>query len=254
MRAIVGLAAILWLAGAAYGQSCPDADTGVAAKPSVLDGALTYHDELRSWLGLRLDHPECGENEVQLVFAKPEEQRAAETLQDCNVTAIGKLYNGETGYYSANVAMSIESLKPDASCHPKPVKPDAAASGIPPDLRNYQASITVDYRGKGHVRVEVWKDKSREVPLKPWEAYVNYLLNGAADLIYFGCREGFEWRDANQIPKAPREISSESDLNRASALLNDSVSTNVVTFTCEKAAVADNKPKKGADKILPYAN
>lgn len=254
MRVIIVFAAFLWLATTASAQSCPDANTGVAAEPAVLHGALAYHDELRKWLGLRLDHSECGGDEVQLVFPKSEERRAAETLQDCHITATGKLYNGETGYYSSNLAMSVESLKPDASCHPKPLKPDPAASRIPPDRRSYRASIMVDYRGKGHVRVEVWRDTGRQVSLKPWEAYVNYFLNGAADVIYFGCREGFEWRDANQIPKASKGISSENDLNRASALLNDSFSPNVVTFTCEKAAVADEKPKKGADKILPNAN
>jgi hypothetical protein len=241
MRAILGFTAILYLASTASAQSCPDANTGVAAKSSVLQGALTYHDELRSWLGLRLDHPECGENEVQLIFAKPEEQRVAETLQECNVTAIGKLYYGETGYYSAKLAMSIESLRPGASCRPRPLEPDPAKANVPADLRSYQASITVDYRGKGRVTVEVWTDETRRVSLKPWQAYVDYRLNGAADVVYFGCREGFEWRDANQIPKSSSGVSNGSDSNRASALLNDSVSPNVVTFTCEQAKASPLK-------------
>jgi hypothetical protein len=241
MRAILGFAAILYLASTASAQSCPDANTGVAAKSSVLQGALTYHDELRSWLGLRLDHPECGENEVELILAKPEEQRRAKALQGCGVTATGELYYGETGYYSAKLAISIESLKPDASCRPRPLEPDPAKANVPADLRSYQASITVDYRGKGRVTVEVWTDEKRRVSLKPWQAYVDYRLNGAADVVYFGCREGFEWRDANQIPKSSRGVSNGSDSNRASALLNDSVSPNVVTFTCEQAKASPLK-------------
>jgi hypothetical protein len=158
-----------------------------------------------------------------------------------NVTAIGKLYYGETGYYSAKLAMSIESLRPGASCRPRPLEPDPAKANVPADLRSYQASITVDYRGKGRVTVEVWTDEKRRVSLKPWQAYVDYRLNGAADVVYFGCREGFEWRDANQVPKSSRGVSNGSDSNRASALLNDSVSPNVVTFTCEQAKASPLK-------------
>jgi hypothetical protein len=241
MRAILGFAAILYLASTVSAQSCPDADTGVAANSSVLRGTLTYHDELRKWLGLRLDHPECGEKEVELILAKPDEQRRAKALRGCSVTATGELYYGETGYYSAKLAIAIESLKPDASCRPRPLEPDPAKVSVPADLRSYRASITVDYRGKGRVTVEVWTDETRRVSLKPWQAYVEYLLNGAADVMYFGCGEGFEWRGVNQIPKSSRGVRNESDSNRASALLNDSVSPNVVTFTCERAKASPLK-------------
>ena len=184
-------------------------------------------------MGLTLDQPVCGEKEVQLVFSDPQAQRRAESVRDCKVIATGKLYYGQTGYYSANLAMSIENLKPDASCHPFPVMPDPAAQNISPDLRLYYASITVDYRGKGHIAVEVWRDKNRSEPLKPWQAYVDYRLNGGGDVLYFGCREGFKWKDVAQVPNSSSgSVEGPSEL--AGVLLDDSVSPSTVTFDCER--------------------
>jgi Domain of unknown function (DUF4431) len=232
MRGFLLFLAIVWLAPVASAQSCPVSSTGEAADVSVLHGTLVSHHELRDWLGLALDRPECGEKEVQLVLSDSEAKRRAESFRGCKVTATGKLYYGQTGYYSANVAISIDDLKHDASCHPVAVEPDPAASNIPRDIHRYFASIKVDFRGKGHVTVEVWKDSERSAPLRPWGAYVNYLLNGAADVIHVGCRDGFRWKDVSLIPKSSRGP-VEGPEEMAGVDLNDSVSPNVVTFSCE---------------------
>jgi hypothetical protein len=234
MRALVGFVVTFWMATAAHAQKCPDATSGEAAGKSALHGTVVYHDDLRQWLGLKLDRAACGEKEVQLVFPDAGTERHAKSLRGCKATAIGELYPGVTGYYSAPLAVSVEELKPDASCHPVAVEPDPAASGIPPDIQQYFASITVDYRGKGHVSVEVWKDRARSAPLKPWGAYVNYLFNSAADVIYVGCREGFRWKDVTQIPKTSKGPVEGSE-DDAGVVLDDSVSPNVITFSCEKA-------------------
>ena len=192
MRFFIGFLTILWMATAAHAQKCPDATTGMADGASALHGTVVYHDELRQWLSLKLDRAACGEKEVELVFSDSAKWKHAKSLRGCKATAIGELYPGVTGYYSAPLAVSVRELKPDASCHPEAVEPDPAASGISPDIQQYFASITVDYRGKGHASVEVWKDRARSAPLKPWGAYVNFRLNGGGDVIYFGCREGFK--------------------------------------------------------------
>jgi hypothetical protein len=235
MRALLGFVAIFWLASAANAQSCPNAEAGEAPGDSVLRGKVILHDDLRRWLGLNLDQPACGEKEVQLIFSDSQAERRGESFRGCKVTATGKLYYGQTGYYSANLAISIENLKPDASCHPFPVMPEPAAQNISPDLRLYYASITVDYRGKGHVEVDVWKDRDRSVPLRPWQAYVDYRLNGGGDVLYFGCREGFKWKDVAQVPKSSSS-SIEGSSELAGALLDDSVSPNTLTFNCERVA------------------
>jgi hypothetical protein len=130
MRALLGFVAIFWLATAANAQSCPNAGAGEAPGVSVLHGKVILHDELRTWLGLNLDQRACGEEEIELELHEPETRRHVEGLRGCSVTITGKLYTGETGYYSTNLAMSVENLKPDASCHPVPVMPDPATQKI----------------------------------------------------------------------------------------------------------------------------
>ena len=195
---------------------------------------MRYHDDLRKWLSLDLEQSACGVKQIQLVFSNHELAKRAKSLDGCKATAAGTLYLGETGYYSSTLAISAKSLEADKSCQPSPMEPDPALTPIPLELRGYYASITVDYRGNGHLTVDVWKDATSVVRLKPWQAYVSYSLNGGADVLYFGCREGFLWRNVAQIPKSPHsEIQGAPEQGVAD--LNDSVSPNVITFECEKA-------------------
>jgi hypothetical protein len=113
------------------GQTCPGhSEHGLdnAQRPSVLHGILLVHDEIRKWIGLKLDQPACGQTEVQLVFSKAGAWREAEALRGCIVTATGKLYDSPTGYYSTGIAVSNAALKPDPSCRPSPVREDPRSS------------------------------------------------------------------------------------------------------------------------------
>jgi hypothetical protein len=234
LRSILIVSAVLLCnATLAHAQFCPDEKTGAASSISELRGTVRYHDDLRKWLSLDLERSACGLKQSQLVFSNHELARRAKSLDGCKATATGMLYFGETGYYSSTLAISVESLEPDKSCQPAPMEPDPALTRIPLDLRSYYASITVDYRGNGHLTVDVWRDATSVVRLEPWQAYVSYSLNGGADVLYFGCREGFLWRNAAQVPKSTRsEIQGAPEQGVVD--LSDSVSPNVITFACEK--------------------
>jgi hypothetical protein len=158
MRSLTILMLALATAGIASAQSCPPTDGSVADAPeaSVLHGTLVYHDDLRQWLGFKLDRPACRETEIELVFSNSAGWREAKSFRGCGLTIRGKLYEGVTGYYSTEVAIEDAALKPDPSCHPFPVEPDPALVPIPANVKSFHVSISTDYRGIGHVHIQVW--------------------------------------------------------------------------------------------------
>lgn len=232
MRALIVLAAALLTSLTINAQTCPTSE-GDASAPSTLHGRLLLHDELREWIGIKLDRPACEESEVQLVFSKNEDWRKAETLRGCAVTAIGVLYESPTGYYSANIAISNATLNPDSSCHTFPGRPDSSGVPIPPTVKEYQASITVDYRGKGHVDVKVWQAHDQRVLLKPWQAYVNYLITGGEEIIWFDCQKNFRISGITQVPASPDGLLKDIP-DQFRAELQDMKGRNVIEFTCRK--------------------
>jgi hypothetical protein len=237
MRKLGFVLAFLWVATFAQGQSCPvdDESFGYASEESTLHGTLLNHDELRQWLGLKLDRSVCGESEIQLVFV-PDGLKKAETLQGCSVEVTGKLYLSPTGYYSAHLAVQDPRLNPDPSCHPLPLKPDLSSSPVPKDLQTYSVSITVDYRGRGHVQVAVRQFETKAI-LKPWQAYATYMLNGSADLLWFGCRRGFRLGHVTQRPPAlSPPMTDGSDDEVGTGLDPDSI--NTIMFSCHKGSIA----------------
>lgn len=234
MRTLIVLATALLATIAVNAQTCPTEDEhGLreAARPSVLHGTLLLHDDLRHWLGIKLERPVCGQAEVELVFFKAGRRIEAETLRGCNVTATGKLYYTPTGYYSAAMAISDATLKPDPSCHPFPVEPDPSAIPVPPTVKAYHASISVDYRGEGHIDVTVWQGDDKRVPLTPWQAYVSYALNGALVVIWFDCQKDFRIKDITQTPHNPNGFFQDEPHGTA---LQDMNGMNVVKFTCQR--------------------
>jgi hypothetical protein len=216
-------------------QTCPtaaDSEQGRdASRSSLLHGQMAYHDDLRQWLGLKLDKRACGQGEIQLVFADATAWRKAEALRGCSLTVDGKIFDSPTGYYSAKLAMSDPMLHTDSSCHPFPVKPDLSTAPIPPSVRLYQVSITVDYRGKGHVGIHVSDGQNGAMPLEPSQAYAHYMLTGSADVIWFGCRKEFQLEHVTQRP-AGSEILSQGD--DAGAALRDMQGSNTITYSCQR--------------------
>jgi hypothetical protein len=229
---ILGIA-LLWGATTVHGQTCPITSGDEAKKPSVLQGTLLVHDEIREWIGLKLERPACGQNEVQLVFSKPQAWREAKSLRGCKVTASGQPYESPTGYYSAEIAISNAVLKPAPTCHPSAVEEDPSSVPIPSDMKAFYASVTVDYRGKGHVDVRVWHGGEARLPLAPWQAYVSYNLNGSLDLIWFRCQKDFLITDITQMPENPNGILRDQ-LNITGAVLQDMSGTNTIRFSCQR--------------------
>jgi hypothetical protein len=251
MRTLIVLATVLFAAIGLNAQTCPahdDKGLGEALEPSVLHGHFLLHDELRKWLGIKLDQPVCGQTEVQLIFSKADKWREAETLRGCAVTATGKLFDSPTGYYSADMAISDATLKPDASCRPIPITPDPYAVAIPPTVNSYHASITVDYRGKGHIDVRVWQGDDKPALLTPWQAYVSYTLTGAGDVIWLDCQKGFRIKGITQTPRNPNGIIEDSFLT--GTVLQDISGRNVIKFACQRKS-EDAHPQAKSPQSTP---
>src|SRR5579862_2624621 len=122
---------------AAKAQSCPPADQrSDGAESSTLHGTLVHFDELREWLGLKLDQPACGEEIVGLVFTV-RRAREVDALRGCGVTVEGKLYAPFSAYYSAPLVIQDADVRPDESCHPQAVQPDPLKVAVPTDLTSY---------------------------------------------------------------------------------------------------------------------
>jgi hypothetical protein len=248
MRCAAALAfaaiALLGAATAARAQSCPKdnpSSVDIAPEASTLHGTVVYHDELREWLGLRLDQSACGEDEIQLEFTDKSGNgfRRAVALRNCGVTAKGKLYNSPSGYYSTGVAMNDPPLVPDASCQPFPVKRDPATFYVPDELKLVHATITVDYRNRGHVDVKTWYEaKKEQIQLKPWQTYINYFLTGGGDTMWISCRKYFRMdKNITQDPKASADqiIPAEED-GSTSLVMANLKGVNTVTFACKRVA------------------
>ncbi len=234
MRAlwILVIASLLTLARGAVAQACPQSLEEAKAS-STLHGTLIYHNELRQWLGLKLDKETCGEEEIELVFLEAGNWRQAEALRNCQVTVIGILYYGLTGYYSAGMAISDPMVAPDVSCNPFPVKPDLATMPKKANIKRFTAQIVVDYKGAGSVKVRVWEDEQKKAELAPWEPYLSYMITGGRDVIWFHCADSFEISHIEQAPK-PKDGWFQDDPNMAGTVLPGEV--NTITFTCEREA------------------
>jgi len=227
------LVIVVWMPVAVKAQSCPPADQrSDGAESSTLHGTLVHFDELREWLGVKLDQSACGEKVVQLVFTG-QRAREVDAYRGCEVTVTGKLYEPATGYYSARLAMQNADVKAAPSCHPQAVQPDPSKVAVPADLTSYEASITVDYRGKGRVAAKAWRIEGAAA-LEPVQAYVSYELNGAADVLHFNCAGGFEVTNVHQTPKGAEPV-SEGYFETTG--LNDLSGVNKLEFRCEKKSI-----------------
>jgi hypothetical protein len=232
MRFLIVAMIVAWMPIVVRAQSCPqDNHLGDAAESSTLHGTLVHFDELREWLGVKLDHPACGEEIVGLVFTV-RRAREVDAYRGCEVTVTGKLYEPATGYYSARLAMQNADVKAAPSCHPQAVQPDPLKVAVPADLTSYQVSIVVDFRGKGHTEATVWRAGSEREKLMPTAAYLTFGLNGSAELLHFSCRVGFAVRDVIQKPAADHEAIDEGVYE--TAMLKDLGGVNRVGFRCEK--------------------
>ena len=219
--------------------SCPDYDKYKdlnAPKPSSLHGTIQFHDEIRQWLGVKLDKPTCNESEIQLVTAKSDGYRQMKTFVGCTVSVTGVLFQGATGYYSTKLAIDPD-IKPEAGCRRSALEPDPLTIPIPATLRNYQVSITVDYRGEGHVDFSAWSSSNPRQRLKPWQTYIHYAMTGGNDSIFFGCHKGFTVTDIRQDGKSALELLKNEDRvgDMPRAWLNQDQGLNTFTYICRRS-------------------
>ena len=222
----------------ARAQSCPDPGTWQqASSASTLHGRIAYHDELREWLGLKLDKSACGQDEIQLTFSEDKDWRQAEALRECEVTVIGTLFYSPTGYYSADMALADPVVAPNVTCAAHPVKSDPSLAPRKAGISTFMAEISVDYRSKGHVRVQVWEDSQRKSELIPWQAYLHYNITGLQDVIWFGCADGFDIRQISQNPK-PKDGLIQDEPNLAGTVLQ-SEGLNTVSFACARESTGE---------------
>ena len=233
---LVFIVTISFIALGLSAQSCPDPATPEdAPHPSTLHGTLRYHDELRQWLELKLDHPACGEDQVQLVFKDTAEWRRAKSFDSCRATITGELYEGVTGYYSANIAMMDPSISPDPDCRKAQVEPDPASAPRKKGLSQYDVEIKVDYRGRGHIAVTVWENRIRRIRLSPWQRYANYWLTGGRDVLWVGCEKPFALSRFVQTPKPESDPVLDEHLG-TQTVLNDTAPVNTISFHCSLPA------------------
>lgn len=230
-RLFVVLLLLLVALDAAAGQSCPaenGPNAGDAPEPSTLHGKLVFHNDLRGWLGLKLDNPACGDSEIQLAFNEANERRAM-SLRGCKVTAAGKIFETATGYWSARLAITDAHLLADQSCKPHPLLPDYSKA-TPRELKSYYAEITVDYKHQP-VQVAVWADRTKQKKVAPSHAYIHASFSGAPDVLWIRCAEGFVASSATQNP--PGELTNEGTMV-GPELRMDRVTT--VKVTCKRTA------------------
>lgn len=174
----------------ARGQECPKTSTTgppVASELQTLEGRLVYHDGIRQWFELKLDHPQCGQASIQLVRGE-RDWAPLEVLRGCRVRSRGSIGFSPTGYYSLGTYQSVEEIEPVGTCARQPPLPDY--SRVKPDnaIRAYRVEMGVDYEPGDHPIVFRVSSSGKE--LHPWQAYASYMLTG--DFVLYGrCGEGF---------------------------------------------------------------
>jgi hypothetical protein len=168
-------------------QPCPQAEPDGQSEVRTLEGELVFHDDIRGWFELKLDHPQCGEKSIQLVWGE-RNGRSLEILRGCRIRSRGNLGFSPTGYYSLAVFQSVVDVESVGACVRQPPFPDF--SGVKPDkkVEDYRVEMHVNYEPGDHpIRFSI-SSLGRE--LRPWQAYANYLLTGGF-VLYGMCAEGF---------------------------------------------------------------
>jgi hypothetical protein len=173
------------------GQSCPaEVPSGKDPPPSTLTGSIHHYRQLRDWLGIDLTKAACGEQTIELIFMKPEQEQRALALDGCHVRLTGSIYESPTGYYSATLSITDPQIEPAPDCHPKPKPLPTQVPPVPADLRAYSYSIEVNIPQRVPIAGRAWRDDGIPRDLEPWSAYADVFLTGGY-YIWASCRKGF---------------------------------------------------------------
>jgi len=197
MRAVLLLMGVFSLVGLGWGQDCPhESSTGptVESVPRTLSGVLVYHNEIRQWLGLKLDEPICGVTEVQVFSGSGSNyddglEKLLEQERGCRVWLTGPLGIPMTGYYSAEVYQVVSKLEPLPGCIKQPPLPDYSKLKPGASVRSYTVMMMVNYAGRGGRVSAIVRSGGRI--LSPWQVYASYTLTGAY-AFYGNCADGFK--------------------------------------------------------------
>jgi hypothetical protein len=174
----------------ALGAPCPQVSTTGPDIPSevrTLEGSLVFHNDIRGYFELKLDHPECGEPSVQLTDSLPD-WTAVEVLRGCRVRSRGVLVNSPTGYYTLNIYQAVDRIEPVGPCTRQPPFPDYSNAKPDKAVGKYEVDMYIDYEPEDHPLIFHVTSEGKE--LHPWQAYAGYLLTGGYAL-YGHCAKGF---------------------------------------------------------------
>lgn len=190
MKRLALLSCFYLLGIAAIAQSCPQASKDGSGKPSetvALRGQLIYHDGIRKWFELKLDHPACGQKSIQITFEE-KNRRSAEVLRGCEVVSTGPMAESPTGYYSLDLFQEDPRIEPIGYCAKQEPFEEVLASEPEPAIQTYQVEMLVDYEPGDHPIVFRVTSKGKE--LEPWQAYASYFFTGGF-VLYGNCGKGF---------------------------------------------------------------
>ena len=189
VRRIV-LAVVVFAAVSACAQECPQPNSNGPTTPSKirsLEGKLIYHDGIRQWFELKLDHPQCGQKSIQLIMQESD-WTPLEILRGCRVRSKGTIDFSPTGYYSLDLFQDVEQIKPVGDCRRQPPFPSYSDAKPDPTINHYRVEMFVDYRPGDHPIL--FRIRSGGKSLQPWQAYASYMLTGG-QVLYGFCGKGF---------------------------------------------------------------
>jgi hypothetical protein len=172
----------------ALGQQCPKSDEvadGYWSEVRTLEGNLIFHDGIRQWIELRLDHAQCGKSSIEIF---PWNSPRLQALRGCRVKSTGGFGGAVSGYYTLPINQTPETIEPVGKCELKAPFPDY--SGATPDksIRAYRVEMHINI-GLRDFPISVRASSSGK-ELRPWQAYASYFLTGGW-VLYGSCAEGF---------------------------------------------------------------
>lgn len=237
--------AIIWIAtsSAALAQSCPvrrqpkpiDSGYDNSLDPSarqLIAGTIFYHQNLRTWFGLRPDTPICGQSEFELVPGLPsdfqEVQKHIETSRGCQATIVGKLIFRDGKEHASAIVLETDNVVPDPACTPKPELPDNKKLKPQANVRKYDVTLAVSFAGDGSVHVTV---RNQDQVLHPWQAYMTYQLDNER-IFSATCSYGFVVSHVSSKPAGAFQSTYDASLDISS--FSGNTSTIAMTYTCTR--------------------
>jgi len=188
--ALVAIHVVGFSAVAALAQECPQTSptgTTIASTARTLEGSLIYHDDIRKWFEIKLDHPQCRQSSIQLV-PENDEWKAIEVLRGCRVKSTGSIDFSGTGYFSLGTWQNVQQIDAVGLCRRQLPFPDYSKEKPTKSVQKYRVNMHINYAHEGQPIMFRISSAGRE--LLPWQVYASYELTGGF-VLYGKCAEGF---------------------------------------------------------------